>query len=143
MVAIDRQGIPLTGLIASASTSEYHLLLPTIDTISIQKKPLHPITKTQSLIADRGYDAKWVRQALRKRGIIPYIPKRRKQGKPEEPPYNTKISPWYKIRWIMERTIAWLGNQRRILIRWEKYSSIYKAFFQLACILICLNWVLK
>lgn len=143
MLAIDRQGIPLTGLIASASVSEYHLILPTIDTICIEKRPLHPITKTKSLIADRGYDADWVRQALRERGITPYIPKRRKQGHKEEPIYNKRITPWYKIRWIMERTFSWLGNQRRILIRWEKYDSIYRAFFQLACILICLNWVLK
>lgn len=143
MLAIDGQGIPLTGILSSASTSEYNLLFPTLDTISIEKRPNHPIKKTKVLIADRGYDAKWVRDALRRRGITPYIPKRRKKGQIEEPTYNKRIKPWYKIRWMVERTISWLGNYRRVTTRYEHYAHIYNAFFQLACIMICLNWVLK
>lgn len=75
MLATDGQGIPLTGILSSASTSEYNLIFPTLDTISIEKRPNHPIKKTKTLIADRGYDAKWVRDELRKRNITPYIPK--------------------------------------------------------------------
>jgi len=143
MLAIDGQGIPLTGILSSASTSEYNLIFPTLDTLSIEKRPLHPIKKTNILIADRGYDAQWVRDELRRRGITPYIPKRRKKGETEEPIYNKKMKPFYKMRWIIERTISWLGNYRRVTTRYEHNSSIYKAFFQLACIMICLNWVLK
>ena len=110
MLAIDGQGIPLTGILSSASTSEYNLLFPTLNTISIEKRPLHPIKKTKVLIADRGYDAAWVRDTLRARGITPYIPKRRKQGHLEEPIYNAKIKPWYKIRWMVERTISWIAG---------------------------------
>lgn len=35
MPATDKQGIPLTGVLASASASEYNLLFPTIDGLSI------------------------------------------------------------------------------------------------------------
>lgn len=143
MVATDKQGIPLTGIIASASMSEYHLIFPTLDTLSIPKRPLHEITKPKVLIADKGYDAKWVRQELRHKGITPYIPKKRKQGEKEEPPYNKKIKPWYNIRWIVERSISWIGDFRRVITRYEYYAHIFKAFFQLACIMICLRWVLK
>jgi transposase len=143
MVAIDGQGIPLTGILSSASTSEYNLLFPTLETIAIAKRPLHPITKPKKLIADRGYDAKWVREKLRAKGITPYIPKRRKKGQTEEPSYNQKIKPFYKIRFIVERSIAWVGSCRRVATRYERYAHIYKAFFQLACIMLCLNWVLK
>ena len=143
MVAIDGQGIPLTGLLSSASDSEYNLIFPTLDTLSIEKRPNHPIRKTKILIADKGYDAKWVRTELRRRGITPYIPKRRKRGQIEEPAYNSKIKPWYKTRWMVERTISWIGNYRRVTTRYEYYDHIYNAFFQLACIMICLRWVLK
>lgn len=143
MVAIDGQGIPLTGIISSASTSEFNLIFPTLDTIAIEKRPLHPITKTNKLIADKGYDAEWVREGLRRRNITPYIPKRRKKGEVEEPKYNERIKPFYRIRWLVERTIAWIGNYRRVTTRYEHYAHIDNAFFQLACIMICLNWVLK
>ena len=143
MVAIEQQGIPLTGILSSASTSEFKLLFPTLATISVEKRPLHPIKKFKKLIADKGYDAKWVREKLRIRGITPYIPKRRKQGETEYPKYNEKIKPFYRIRWIVERTISWIGSFRRVTTRYEHYDHIYKAFFQLACIMICLRWVLK
>jgi transposase len=143
MVVIDGQGIPLTGILSSASTSEFNLLFPTLATIAIEKRPLHPIIKPKILIADRGYDAKWVREKLRIKGITPYIPKRRKKGQIEEPSYNKKIKPFYKIRFMVERSIAWIMNYRRVTTRYERYAHIYRAFFQLACIMICLRWVLK
>lgn len=143
MLATDKQGIPLTGILSSASDSEYNLLFPTIDTISIEKRPNHPIKKPKILIADKGYDAKWIRDKLRRKGITPYIPKRRKKGEIEEPKYNNRIRPFYQTRWIIERTFSWLGNYRRVLIRWEKYLSTYQGFFHLACIMLCLKWVLK
>ena len=142
-MAIEQQGIPLTGILSSASTSEFKLLFPTLATISVEKRPLHPITKPKKLIADKGYDAQWIREKLHNKGITSYIPKRRKKGQSAEPAYNQKIKPWYRIRWLVERTIAWIGNYRRVTTRYERYDHIYKAFFQLACIMICLNWVLK
>jgi transposase len=114
-----------------------------LDTLAIEKRPLHPITKTKKLIADKGYDAKWVRDKLRARGITPYIPKKRKKGQTEEPLYNEKIKLFYRIRWLVERSIAWIGNFRRVTTRYERYSHIYQAFFKLACIMLCLRWVLK
>ncbi len=106
MVAIEKQGIPLTGILSSASTSEFNLLFPTLDTISIEKRPLHPIKKPEKLIADKGYDAAWVRKKLLVRGIVPYIPKRREKGKTEEPKYNERIKPLYRIRWLVERVVS-------------------------------------
>ncbi len=143
MLATDKQGIPLTGVLASASASEYNLLFPTLETLAIEKRPNHPIKKPKALGADRGYDAAWIREELRQRGITPYIPKRRKPGKAEEPKYNERIKPVYRIRWIIERTFAWLGNCRRLLIRYEKLLATYQGFFHLACIMLCLRWVLK
>ncbi len=45
----------------------------------------------------------------------------------------------YRRRWIIERTNAWLFNFRRLTIRYENKLERFKAFFQLACVLITLR----
>lgn len=45
----------------------------------------------------------------------------------------------YKRRWIIERTNAWLGQFRRLLVRHEHLLSTYRAFFYLACLWITLR----
>jgi len=141
MVAEDGSGIPLTLLTAAANISEYTLALLTIDQISVAARPLHPHRRPELLVADKGYDASWLRAALSKRGIRHKIPKRRKTGQKQEPSYNTAIRSYYKTRWIVERTNAWLQNYRRVVVRWDRTCENYEAFIELACILICLRRV--
>ena len=38
-----------------------------------------------------------------------------------------------------QRTFAWLGNYRRLLVRHEREINMYRAFFHLACLIIVLN----
>ena len=45
----------------------------------------------------------------------------------------------YRRRWIGERTFAWLGNSRRLVVRYERKLQIYSAFFHFACIMIVLD----
>jgi transposase len=45
----------------------------------------------------------------------------------------------YKRRWKVERTFAWLGNFRRLVVRWERNITMYRAFFHVACLLIILR----
>jgi len=143
MLAVDGTGIPLTFLTEAANVSEFRLALQTIDQISVETRPHHPRKRPDILVADKGYDAKWLREAIRKRNIIPKIPKRRKQGEQDEPLYNNRIVDYYKTRWIVERTNAWLQNYRRITVRWDYYADSYEAFLEIACIMICLRRVLK
>lgn len=49
----------------------------------------------------------------------------------------------YRRRWIVERTFAWLGWCRRLLVRHERLLSVYAAFFHLACAMLTLRQVLK
>lgn len=143
ILAVDGTGIPLTLLTEAANISEFRLALPTIDQIRIESIPLHPRKRPEMLVADKGYDAKWLREELTRRGIKHKIPKRRKQGETKEPTYNRKIIRYYKTRWIVERTNAWLQNYRRITVRWDYYADSYEAFLEIACMLICLRRVLK
>jgi len=75
---------------------------------------------------------------LRRKGVIPCIPPRKNR--------TGRRKTWdeeYKERWHIERTFAWVGNFRRLLVRYERLISMYTAFFSVACILICLRMVVK
>lgn len=142
MVYVDGNGIPLSTLVESAQKSEVKLALETISGVSVEGRPLHPRKKANLLIADKGYDAQWLRNKLQERNIKSKIPRRRKQGEPDEPHYNQTIAQYYRTRWIVERTISWLSWYRRIITRWERKDEVYEAFLTIACIMICLKRVL-
>ncbi len=95
-----------------------------------------PRKRPKSLVADRGYDSRKFRRAMRSRGIRPCIPPRRYQGKrrPGRPLGEHREA--YAQRWVVERTFAWLGNFRRLVVRYEHRLSVYQAFFTIACILM-------
>ena len=40
-------------------------------------------------------------------------------------------------RWVVERTLAWLHQFRRLRIRYERRADIHEAFLSLACSIIC------
>jgi len=44
-----------------------------------------------------------------------------------------------KVRWVVERTFAWLHAFRRLRIRWGRRDDIHLGLVQLACSLICLR----
>jgi transposase len=41
------------------------------------------------------------------------------------------------MRWVVERTFAWLRQFRRLRIRWERRPELHQAFMHLACAFIC------
>lgn len=49
----------------------------------------------------------------------------------------------YRDRWHIERTFAWLGSFRRLVVRYERFDSTFSAFLKLACFLLCLRVLLK
>jgi transposase len=42
-------------------------------------------------------------------------------------------------RWVVERTIAWLHQYRRLRIRYERRDDIHEALLAIGCSLICLK----
>ena len=49
----------------------------------------------------------------------------------------------YRRRWKSERTFAWLGNFRRLVVRYDRSTKNYEAFFPIACFMFTLRRVLK
>ena len=75
------------------------------------------------MIADRGYDSDPLRQRLQKRGIELIAPYR-KNNQERRYEDGRKLRR-YQRRWIVERTNAWLGQFRRLLVRHEHLLSTY------------------
>jgi transposase len=141
MVVTDGNGLPLAVLLDSAQKAEIQLAQETLDLVWVPKNgPGRPKTRPKELVADRGYDSHAFRTYLRHRGIHPCIPERK--GRKSHPGRKPETSS-YRLRWIVERTLAWLGNFRRLVVRYERHLSVYQGFFNLACIFILLNKLLQ
>jgi len=93
------------------------------------------------VIADKGYDSDALRQRLRRRGVVLIAPHR--SNRCRTAPQDGRVLRRYKKRWIVERSIAWLGNFRRLVVRYDRSLTIYRAFLHIACFIITLRRVLK
>ena len=136
MLVVDGQGIPIGFHLDSAQRAEVRLVQSTLATIRVPQQRGRPKTRPKELVADKGYDSQALREWLRCRGIRPCIPRRRsKRPRRGRPPDLTG----YRERWKVERTFAWLGHYRRLLIRWERRLSVYEGFFTFVLMLVCIN----
>jgi transposase len=138
MVVVDGQGVPLGNLLDSASPAEVTLLEPTLDTIAVPRNgPGRPRKNPERVIYDKACDSDALRKRLAKRGSELICPHRRNRVKP--PLQDGRKLRRYKRRWKVERTFAWFGNFRRLVVRWEHHLTMYQAFFHVACLLITLR----
>jgi transposase len=123
-VLTDGDGVPVGVAIAGANVHDQKLVDETLSSIPVRRPRPKPRRK-QHLCADKGYDARSVRRAAKRRGYIAHIPKkgedaslpRRRHGKAR--------------RWVVERTYSWTNRARRLLIRWEKKAVNYLGFLHL------------
>jgi transposase len=116
--------IQLTG----ANRNDSQQALSLVDAIPrLQGERGRPRSRPSCLIGDRGYDAEVLRQSLRIRGIKPWLAKRNTE-------HGSGLGRW---RWVVERTLAWLNQFRRLRVRYEKRADIHDAFLSLSCALIC------
>jgi len=126
----DRFGLPLAVCAASATPHEGTLVAPTLDSRFVADVP-------ERLIGDRAYDADPLDDALAELGIEMIAPHRRGRTRPKT--QDGRPLRRYKRRWKIERLFAWLGNFRRVVVRYERYALNYLGFVQLGCILILLR----
>lgn len=138
MVVVDGQGIPLGGLVDSASPAEVTLAEAVLNEVRVPKcGGGRPRTRPTRLIGDKAYDSDPLRARLKTLGITLLAPYRK--NRTNHVSQNAKIQPRYSRRWIIERTIGWIGRFKRLVIRYENKLSIYTAFFHLACAMIVLR----
>ena len=103
-------------------------LLPLLDRVpAVAGLPGRPRCRPQRVVADRGYDHDKYRRLLWARGIKPVIARRNTE-------HGSGIG---RQRWVVERTISWLHQMKRLLVRYERRADIHEAFLALGCCLIC------
>jgi transposase len=103
-------------------------LIPLVDAIpAVRGKPGRPRRRPARVQGDRAYDSQPHRDQLRQRGIEPVLARR-----------NTDHgSGLGKTRWVVERTISWLHQLRRLRTRYDRRDDIHQAFLTLGCIVVC------
>jgi len=143
MVLVDGEGTPLGVHLDSASPSEIRLLAQTLDNIAVGRthRAGRPRKRPERLILDRGYDSNRLRKELLRRGIEPIIPRTRRH--PNATHQDRRRLRRYRRRWVVERTIAWLQNFRRLFVRYERLLTMFAGFLHMACALLTLRRVLK
>jgi transposase len=138
MVVVDGQGVPLGSQLVSASPGEVTLAESTLQKISVPRaRGGRPKTRPLRVVADKAYDSDKLRWNLLKRGIVLISPHR--QGRKKPSLNDGRELRRYRNRWKIERTFAWLGNFRRLLVRYDHDIKMYKAFFHVACLIITLR----
>ena len=90
-----------------------------------------PRKRPNCVQGDRAYDSQPHRDKLRNLGIDSLLAKRRTENG----------SGLGVFRWVVERTLAWLHQFRRLRVRYERRDDIHEAFLKIGCILIGANFI--
>ena len=130
LAVADRPGLPLAIRTESPTPHEGTLVVATLEDRLVAALPAR-------LIGDRAYDSDPLDACLRELGIEMIAPHRRNRKKP--PTQDGRSLRRYKRRWKVERLFAWLGNFRRLVVRYEYHAANYLGFVQLACLVILLR----
>jgi transposase len=86
------------------------------------------------VLADRGYDADWIRELVRQQRAWAKIPPKRNRKDP------ICFSPHlYRARNLVETVLQHFKQCRRVATRYDKLAANYLAFVKLASILIWLR----
>ena len=116
--------------ITGANAHDITQLLPLVEAIPpVRGKRGRPRRRPDLVQGDRGYDSQPHRDALKAMGIDSLLAKR-----------NTENgSGLGRTRWVVERTLAWLHQFRRLRVRYERRADIHEAFLTIGCTMICYN----
>ena len=114
--ATDQNGRPLSFFMTAGQVSDYTGAAALLDSLPA----------AQWMLADRGYDADWFRDALEEKGIKPCIPGRKSRGKPVK--YDKRK---YKRRNRIEIMFGKLKDWRRVATRYDRCPAV---FFSTICL---------
>lgn len=96
---------------------------------------LQDLPKGADVIADKGYDADWIRDLIEDQDCTPVIP-------PKSNRYDgiTYSKPKYRKRNLIERCFGKLKQSRHIATRYDRSGFNYLAFIKLAAVRLWLRF---
>jgi transposase len=83
--------------------------------------------RPEALYGDRQYGTPRNREGLKRRRIKDYLARQRT-------PHGSGLG---KIHWVVESTLSWVSQARRLKIRYERLPAMHRAFHYLRLALIC------
>ena len=117
----DAKGRPIRMFLSAGQTSDY------IGAAALVRS----LPKAGALLADRGYDANWFRNALTDMGIQPCIPSRKNRKVAIE--HDADL---YKKRHRIENTFARIKDWRRVATRYDRCADLFLSACALAAIVM-------
>jgi transposase len=131
-VLTDAEGLPLVVQTTPANTRDDQVALHLVVAMpSIQGPRGRPRTKPKVLQGDAGYGCAALAWLVKGLGITPVL---KPLGK-----NRTHGSGLGKTRYVVERTLSWFGNFRRLKLCYEKCGEHFQAFHELASAILCAN----
>jgi transposase len=119
-VAVDGRGVPVACAVTGANVP---------DTLLFQRlfrEAFAVLVRIRTVFADKGYDAEHHRDLCRRFGVEPRIHKR---GQPHGSGLGTR-------RWPVERSNAWVLENKRLALRYDRRGFIVQSLLQAACIFL-------
>ncbi|WP_345701722.1 IS5 family transposase [Kitasatospora terrestris] len=124
----ERTGLPISLAISGANLHDSQALIPLVEAIPPIRSRRGPRRRRPGkLHGDKAYDHRFIRSYLRRRQITHRIARRGIES-------STRLG---RHRWVIERTVAWLGGFRRLHRRYERKGTHFAAFATIAAALIC------
>ena len=128
----DAEGLPLIVITTPANTRDDQIALDLVIGMPPIPGPRgRPRIKPKTLQGDAGYGSAALAWLVKGLGIKPLL---KPLGKNQ--PHGSGLG---KTRYVVERTLSWFGNFRRLKLCYERCGDHFQAFHQLAAAIICAN----
>ena len=129
-VVTDQHGTPLVARLTGANCHDRVPFEDLLDAIPPIRRPSGQRRRRPATVhADKAYAIPRCRQALRRRHITVRIARKGVES-------SERLG---RHRWVVEWTMAWLAQLRRLAVRYEQRADIHQAFLSLGCSLLCVN----
>jgi transposase len=133
-VICESHGIPLLVCTGPANQRDDELVEPMLKALPrLPDKSGRRRRKPGALQGDRGYGFVWIIKLLVRLTIGVLVA-------PRGSPHGSGLG---KTRYVVERTLSWLGNFRRLKLCYERTGEHFQAFHVLAACIICSNRLRK
>jgi transposase len=139
-IITDASGLPLLVQCTPANVRDETPFLAMLDSMPPIKMAGGgaPRYKPTVVVGDAGYGFDYIIPQVVQRRIVPRLARRSKSGQPVK--HGSGLG---RVRYTVERTIAWVANFRRIVQCYERTGSAWQAFNEMACCVICAKKLAK
>jgi transposase len=132
-IITDACGIPLIVVCTPGNVRDDTPFIAILDSMPPVRMPVGPPRyRPQRVVGDAAYGQVFIIPQVIQRRVVPLLAPRAAPGHPVK--HGSGLG---RVRYVVERTIAWIGSFRRIERCYERTGQAWQAFNELACCVIC------